>query len=87
MWTYTTPGLVSSSPAVANGVVYISTESPTAADNFFYALNANTGGLLWSYAVGGEQGSSSPAVANGMLYFGSGNLETSTGKLYAFGAN
>jgi outer membrane protein assembly factor BamB len=85
IWTFTTAGPVSASPAVANGVVYISSDSPTAADNFLYALNATTGHLLWSYAVGGEQGSSSPAVANGMVYFGSGNIEQGTGKMYAFG--
>jgi eukaryotic-like serine/threonine-protein kinase len=56
---YTT-GYVNSSPAVANGVVYFGS-------NDVYALDASTGALLWSYAMGGWV-SSSPAVANGVVY-------------------
>ena len=36
-----------SSPAVANGVVYIGS-----GDGNVYALNASTGAKLWSYATG-----------------------------------
>ena len=49
-----------SSPAVANGMVYVGSE-----DNNVYALNATTGAKLWSYTTGGEV-LSSPAVANGV---------------------
>jgi outer membrane protein assembly factor BamB len=55
-----------SSPAVANGVVYIS----PAYDNNLYALNAKTGTKLWSYMTGNFV-YSSPAVANGVVYVGS----------------
>ena len=44
-----------------------------------YALNANTGAKLWSYATGTDV-VSSPAVANGVVYMGSKD-----GKVYAFG--
>ena len=45
-WSYATGAhIVGSSPAVANGVVYIGSE-----DNNIYALDASTGALLWSYA-------------------------------------
>ena len=64
-----------SSPAVANGVVYVGS-----LDNNVYALNASTGAKLWSYTTGGPIYYSSPAVANGMVYVGS--LD---GKVYAFG--
>ena len=72
--------MCTSSPAVANGVVYIGSD-----DNNVYALNANTGALLWSYTTGGAV-TSSPAVANGVVYVGSDDnkvyaLNASTGAL------
>ena len=48
LWNYTTGGSVYSSPAVANGVVYVGSD-----DFNVYALNAITGAKLWSYATGG----------------------------------
>ena len=65
---------VDSSPAVANGVVYVGSD-----DNNVYALSAKTGAKLWSYTTGNYV-DSSPAVANGVVYVGSGD-----GKVYAFG--
>jgi len=62
-----------SSPAVANGVVYVASYSGTV-----YALNASTGDKLWSYRVGGTV-ESSPAVADGVVYIGSWD-----NNLYAF---
>ena len=63
-WSYATGGPVYSSPAVANGVVYVGSGDD------LYALNASTGALLWSYTTGGGV-FSSPAVANGVVYVGS----------------
>jgi PQQ-like domain len=40
-------------------------------DNNVYALNANTGSLLWKYATGAPVNDSSPSVANGVVYVGS----------------
>ncbi len=80
-WTFTTIG---SSPAVANGVVYIGSY-----DHNVYALNASTGAKLWSYTTG-QFVDASPAVANGVVYIASedGNmyaLNASTGaKLWSF---
>ena len=76
LWNYPTRGEVFSSPAVANGVVYVGSGYP---DNLLYALNATTGALLWSYATGFPV-YSSPAVANGVVYVGSED-----GNVYAFG--
>ena len=42
-WSYGTDGSVASSPAVANGVVYVGAD-----DGNLYALNAHTGEILWS---------------------------------------
>jgi len=80
LWSYKTGGSMVSSPAVANGVVYVGS-----LDNNVYALNASTGALLWSYATG-DLVSSSPAVANGVVYVGSWDfnvyaLNASTGAL------
>jgi outer membrane protein assembly factor BamB len=74
LWNYTTSGTVDSSPAVANGVVYVG-----GGDSNVYALSAGTGVLLWKFATGSSV-SSSPAVANGVVYVGSDD-----GNLYAFG--
>jgi len=51
------------SPAVANGVVYISEY-----DGVLYALNASTGEGLWRNSA--VAAGSTPAVANGMVYVG-----------------
>jgi hypothetical protein len=59
---------MTSSPAVANGVVYVGT------GDILYALDAATGAKLWSYTTGdGSRSSaisSSPAYANGVVYVG-----------------
>jgi outer membrane protein assembly factor BamB len=68
LWQFSAPyyeGLyVSSSPAVANGVVY------AGLNDDIYALNANNGAELWQFTTGGPV-NSSPAVANGVVYIGS----------------
>lgn len=64
-WSFPTRWPVTSSPALVNGVVYFGS-----ADGNVYALNANTGGMIWKSAPGGAF-SSSPAVANGVVYIGS----------------
>ena len=77
MWTYPAGGnVVEISPAVANGVVYVSSAEWSGT---MYALNASTGALLWNYSTG-YYVESSPAVVDGMVYIGDAN-----GNLYAFG--
>jgi outer membrane protein assembly factor BamB len=65
-----------SSPAVANGVMYVGS-----VEGVVYALNASTGAKLWSFATGGEV-ESSPAIANGVVYVGSDD-----GNVYALNAS
>jgi outer membrane protein assembly factor BamB len=85
VWSYPTPsgplvwGVgpygVESSPAVADGMVFVGS-----CFNTFYALNEFSGGPpIWSYTTGGPV-VSSPAVANGNVYVASDD-----GYLYAFG--
>jgi len=81
VWSYAGGGQVSS-PAVANGVVYIAGVN-------VYALNATTGAELWTIWTGTTVGWgpwSSPAVANGVVYVGSGD-GNGDGNLYAIYAN
>ena len=82
-WTSASVGVVSSSPAVVNGVAYVGSE-----DDNLYAFDAtginNCSGTpktcapLWTGGTGGNI-FSSPAVSNGMVYVGS-----TDGKLHAF---
>jgi len=60
------------SPAVADEKVFLGDHS-----GIFYAINAITGSLVWSYNTG-DSIVSSPAVAYGTVFVASGN------KLYAF---
>ncbi len=62
-WTFTTPDPVRSSPAVANGVVYVGSRH-------LYALDASTGALKWTFMTGGYI-EGSPVVVDGVVYFGS----------------
>jgi outer membrane protein assembly factor BamB len=64
LWSYTTGFEVTSSPAVAKGVVYVGSY-----DGYVYALNASTGVKLWGRKI--DPRDSSPAVANGVIYIGS----------------
>jgi outer membrane protein assembly factor BamB len=66
LWVARTASAVNSSPAVANGMVYVGSD-----DGTLYAFNAATGVNVWAGPGGG---SSSPAVANGVVYGASDKL-------------
>ncbi len=78
-WIYTTGGVVMSSPAVADGKVYVAS-----ADGKIYSLNAETGDLIWNYKLTESPWYmwSSPTVADGKVYVGTDEVN---GKVYAFG--
>ena len=90
LWTAATGGSIQhSSPAVANGVVYVGAD-----DQYLYAFDAagvtnctgsgfsKTCSPLWKGVIAsGTLFESSPAVANGVVYIGGGD-----GMLYAFDA-
>lgn len=69
-------GFVFGSPAVADGVVYVGTETP----GDLFAIDALTGAVLWTGGTSPD-GSSSPAVARDTVYVGGAD-----GVLYAFAA-
>ncbi|GGH31305.1 outer membrane protein assembly factor BamB family protein [Paenibacillus segetis] len=66
-WKFPTEGRIRSSPAFYNDAVYFGSE-----DQYFYAVNAETGTLNWKFATKGVI-ISSPAIMNGILYFLSGD--------------
>jgi outer membrane protein assembly factor BamB len=77
IWTRTTGGAVTSSPALSLGSNEIFVGSN---DNRLYALNMMTGVVNWRFLTGGQV-SSSPAVANNRIFFGAKDH-----KVYALGA-
>ncbi|MFC2020230.1 PQQ-binding-like beta-propeller repeat protein [Chloroflexota bacterium] len=64
-WVFSTDAPIHSSPAVADGTVYVGSQ-----DYKLYALNADTGAKNWEYMTGSWV-ESSPAVVDGKVYFGS----------------
>ena len=65
LWIYNIGHHVYSSPAVADGVVFIGSY-----DKNVYALNGSTGALIWNYTTGAAV-LSSPAVVDGVVFVGS----------------
>jgi len=85
LWTFPTVGVVETSPAVANGYVYVSCGSTLSTPAYMvYCLNAQTGNLVWNFTPSSP--CSDPTVANGYVYLGSSNnylycLNATTGAL------
>jgi len=65
LWTYETRATIRSSPAVANGCVFVG-----CSDWNVYWLNSSNGEIVWHFLTGNEV-RSSPAIDNGRLYVGS----------------
>lgn len=63
-WKFHTNGRVISSPAVANGIVYVGST-----DSNLYAVDAASGTLKWKFETGSWV-VASPAVEKGVIYFG-----------------
>jgi outer membrane protein assembly factor BamB len=85
IWTYKTAGYITSSPAVVDGAVYITSQEPTS--GVLYKLDAKNGSRVWKlempYQLTAERGTdmhSSPTVSEGMVF-------TSSNKLERYGVN
>ncbi|HEV8367531.1 MAG TPA: PQQ-binding-like beta-propeller repeat protein [Pyrinomonadaceae bacterium] len=74
VWTFVTRARVESSPAIADGRVFVGSN-----DGRFYVLNLNTGAKVWEFTAGAPL-SASPAIAKGRIVIGSQD-----GRLYCFG--
>jgi outer membrane protein assembly factor BamB len=83
IWKLETPGrrTIYTSPTVVDGVVYVATGFTTTASDTVYALDADTGAVLWSRDVG-PRVFGGPAVADGLLFVASASAQT----LYALDA-
>jgi eukaryotic-like serine/threonine-protein kinase len=73
VWQTKTNGPIESSPAVADGAVYFTSQESTAGN--LYKLDANTGSVIWNLSlpyqysfVGGTEMLGSPSVAAGMVF-------------------
>jgi outer membrane protein assembly factor BamB len=65
-WTFKTEGPIISSPAIADGVVFIGST-----DGNLYAVDEDSGKQKWKFrTLGVRQVTSSPAVADGVVFFG-----------------
>jgi len=71
-WKFRTDGAVISSPAVANGTVYVGSS-----DHNLYAVDLEAGTLKWKFKTEGRV-TSSPAVSGELVYF-----ESYDGNFYA----
>jgi polyvinyl alcohol dehydrogenase (cytochrome) len=87
LWQTTPPhgGGASGPVTTANGIVF---GCSLDAQGYMYALNGQTGAVLWSFASGGSC-LSGAAISNGTVYWGSGysnfGFGTPNNKVYAFG--
>ena len=66
-WRFDTGGEVYSSPAIADGIIYVASKS-----GFLYAIDASNGTELWRVTVSEYVTRSSPAVVDGTVYIGGG---------------
>lgn len=62
-WSQTLAGPVESTPAIANGLLYVGADS-----GVLYALNLTTGAVQWSHDVGGSLIASPVASSNDVVY-------------------
>lgn len=65
LWSYQTDYLITSSPNIVNGKLYIGS-----LDRKFYCFDMMNGNILWNYTINGRITGSS-AVGNGKVFFGS----------------
>lgn len=79
-WKAATGGGIGSAATVANSIVYINS-SGKSNDGYIYALNVNTGVIIWKAYIGSYDFGCAPTVANGVVYMGSFD-----DNLYAFNA-
>ncbi len=82
LWAFETMSAVASSPAVANGCVFVGCN-----DGAVYCLNSSNGELVWYYVTeryypNQSEAESSPAIDNGCVYIGSDD-----GNVYALNAS
>ncbi len=90
-WIFKTKGYITSSPAVADGVVYVVSQEPDS--GALYKLDAFSGDVIWNTSIpyqvlfmGGTDLHASPTVADGMVFASSNakeyyGINATTGKI------
>jgi eukaryotic-like serine/threonine-protein kinase len=82
-WSISVGATIGSAATVANGIVYISSNSTGSNNGDFYAINATKGTEKWHYkGIGSNDFGNAPTVANGVVYQGGPD-----GYLYALDAS
>ncbi len=75
---------IASSPAVANGVVYVGAQNLNQSNGRLFAFAAHCGsaicGRIWRSPLTGGMVNASPAVSHGMVY-----VASNSGRTFAFG--
>jgi len=73
LWKFETKGIITSSPTVADGAVYITSEEPT--EGALYKINSSDGTLIWRKPLeyqqqftGGTDMQGTPTVVNGIVF-------------------
>jgi len=75
-WSLTTNGSVFDTPAVSNGVVYITDHGSASLPSTLWAIRARTGQVIWSRSIssytgiGGDISRATPTLTHGMLILG-----------------
>jgi outer membrane protein assembly factor BamB len=80
LWKYETGGIITSSPTVADGAVYFTSEEPT--EGALYKVKSSDGALIWRKAIGylepftgGTDMQCTPTVAGGMVFVSTNVME------------
>jgi len=73
VWNRTLGGMVTSSAAVVNGIIYIGAWETSGVLGKLHALNLTTGSPVWTYTAGANGIPSSPAVDGGRVFVGTRN--------------
>jgi outer membrane protein assembly factor BamB len=79
VWEFTgTSGTITSSPIVVDGTVYIQSDYERESNNAnyersLYAIDSETGDLVWEFVMSDGGGRSTPTVVDGTVYVGSDN--------------
>jgi outer membrane protein assembly factor BamB len=85
IWQFSLEGYTfNTSPAVANGIVYLGSEGYASGSSYVWALNATTGHIVWAYLTGPIY-YSSPAVVDGVVYIG--DISSGYSNVYALNAS
>ena len=89
LWTFAARGPIYGSPTIANGIAYFGSVNYPAGGligNYFYALNAADGSLMWENYLDKGADWVDPIVSNGVVFVPSALKEGMSGGFSAFDA-